>query len=143
MKNILTLALFFVGASLVAQTTSPSTTPPTTPTQATANPKAKALSKSWSLIMTENFGDQHKPSEVQKNDLLVLLDGGRYRMIMNGVAESGSWTLSKDNLWVTLTSSTSETKKFKVLESSETTLKIDYRDADDIHNILIYSVLAR
>lgn len=140
MKKILTIALFFVGASLFAQTPAATTTPTQSPA---VNPKAKAISKNWYLSETENFGDKHKPTAEQKNDMLNLLDGGHYRLIMNGVAESGTWTLSKDNLWITLTASTGEVKKFKVLESSETTLKVDYRDADDIHNILIYSVIAR
>jgi hypothetical protein len=89
--------------------------------------------------MTENFGDQHKPTEAQKNDLMLLMEDGHYRLIMDGTAEGGTWALSKDNLWITLTSSTGAIKKFKVLESTATSLKVDYRDADDIHNILMYS----
>ncbi len=137
MKMILTIALLFVGASAFAQTTTTTTAPTQTATVLT--PKAKVLCKTWTLSMTENFGDQHKPTDLQKNDIFILMDGGRYRLIMNGVAEGGTWLLSKDNLWITLTSSTGEVKKFKVLESTATSLKIDFRDADEIHNILIYS----
>ena len=139
MKKIFTIALLFVGASVFAQTT---TAPTQTPTATVLTSKAKELCKAWTLSMTENFGDQHKPTDLQKNDLLNLMDGGRYRLIMNGVAEGGTWSLSKDNLWITLTSSTGVIKKFKVLESSATTLKVDYRDADEIHNVLIYSAPA-
>ncbi len=139
MKKILTIALLFIGASAFAQT-STSTTPATqTPAPATLTPKAKTLCKAWTLSMTENFGDQHKPTEIQKNDLLNLMEDGHYRLILNGVAEGGTWILSKDNLWITMTSSTGAVKKFKVLESTATSLKIDYRDADEIHNILIYA----
>lgn len=138
MKKILTLALLFVCAFSFAQTaTSTTTTTQTTP--AALTPKAKALCKVWSLSMTENFGDQHKPTDTQKNDLLNLMDGGRYRLIMDGIAEGGTWSLSKDNLWITLTTDAGASKKFKVLESTGSSLKIDYRDSDDIHNILIYS----
>jgi hypothetical protein len=141
MKKILIIALLFIGASMFAQTATkaPTTTTQTTPANGT---KAKSLTKSWTLSMTENFGDQHKPNDTQKNDLLNLMADGRYRLIMNGVAEGGTWTLSKDNLWITLTTDAGAVKKFKVLESSDTTLKIDYRDADEVHNVLIYSSAA-
>lgn len=135
MKKILTIALLFVGVSLFAQV---STT--TTPTQSPAlTTKAKELCKTWSLTMTENFGDQHKPTDKQVNDMLMLMESGRYRLIMDGAAEGGTWSLSKDNLWLTVTSDAGAVKKFKVIESTATSLKIDYRDADDIHNILIYT----
>jgi hypothetical protein len=139
MKKIFTIALLFIGAFSFAQTSTSTTTATQTPAPATLTPKAKALCKTWKLTMTENFGDQHKPTEAQKNDQLILLEDGHYRLIIDGVAEGGSWTLSKDNLWITLTSSTNTTKKLKVLESTATSLKVDYRDADDIHNILMYS----
>lgn len=135
MKKILTIALLFAGVSLFAQ--SSTTTAPAQ--QAVLTPKAKELCNTWVLSMTENFGDQHKPTDKQANDMFMLMDGGRYRLIMDGAAEGGTWTLSKDNLWITVTSDAGVTKKFKVLESTATTLKIDYRDADDIHNILMYT----
>lgn len=144
MKKFLTIALLFVGASAFAQTTTTITTPTlsnsSTQTTPALSPKAKTLCKTWTLNMTENFGDQHKPTEVQKNDVFLLMESGRYRLIMDGIAEGGTWTISKDNLWITMTSDAAVTKKFKVIESTETSLKVDYRDADDIHNILIYSV---
>ncbi|MEO5644628.1 MAG: hypothetical protein ABIQ40_15865 [Bacteroidia bacterium] len=140
MKKVLTIALFLAGTTLFAQAPA-STTPAQTSTAPGA--KATALSKSWILSSTENFGDKHAPTDIQKIDLLNLMEGGHYRLIMNGVAESGTWMLSKDNLWITLTSSTSDVKKFKILESTETMLKVDYRDADDIHNILVYSLIKR
>jgi hypothetical protein len=138
MKKIFTIALLFIGASAFAQT-STSTTTTSTQTAPALTPKAKALCKTWKLTTTENFGDQHQPTDKQKNDLLLLMEGGRYRLIMDGVAEGGTWTFSKDNLWITLTTESGSVKKLKVLESTESSLKVDYRDADDIHNILIYS----
>jgi hypothetical protein len=137
MKKILTIALLFVGVALFAQ----ASTTASQPTQAPVlNAKTKELCKKWSLSMTENFGDQHKPTEKQANDVFLLMESGRYRLIMDGAAEGGTWTISKDNLWITLTNDSGAIKKFKVLESTATSLKVDYRDADDIHNILIYSV---
>jgi hypothetical protein len=138
MKKILTLALLLAGASLFAQTSTSTTTTQQSPATA-LSAKAKSLCKMWTLTMTENFGDQHKPTEEQKGDLFVMFEDGKYRLLMNGVGEGGTWALSKDNLWITLTSTTGAVKKFKILESTETSLKVDYRDADEVHNILIYS----
>lgn len=137
MKEILTSLLLFAGVSMFAQTA-----PQTSVTQSetvSITPKAKTLCKTWNLSQTENFGDVHKPTDQQKYDLLNLMENGRYRLTMEANSEAGTWTLSKDNLWITLTTDAGAIKKFKVLESTETTLKVDYRDADDIHNILYYS----
>lgn len=141
MKNILTSALLLVGISLFSQQATIVVNPnPAQTTVATPlTPKAKALCKTWNLSQTENFGDVHKPTDQQKGDLLILMEDGRYRLIMNGVAEGGTWNLSKDNLWITMTSDAAAIKKFKVLESTDKTLKVDYRDADEVHNILYYS----
>jgi hypothetical protein len=139
MKTILSSALLIFGLTCFAQT--PATKTPAAQTQAstTLSPKAKSLCKEWSLSQTENFGDVHKPSDEQKSDRLVLAESGNYRLIMNGKAEGGSWSLDKSNTWLTLTAADGTIKKFKVLESTETSLKVDYRDADDIHNILYYT----
>ncbi|CAN5285645.1 hypothetical protein BH09BAC5_BH09BAC5_00240 [soil metagenome] len=138
MKKLFTLAIMFFSVSMFAQSVSIGTNTTTT-TTTTNGTKADALCKTWNLSMTENFGDQHKPTDVQKNDIFMLMQGGRYRLIMDGAAEGGTWTLSKDNLWITLTSDAGAIKKFKVIESSDSSLKVDYRDADDIHNIIYYS----
>jgi hypothetical protein len=145
MKTILTSALVFVGLTLFAQTPAKTTTQskPTSTTATTAttelSPKAKALCKEWVLTQTELFGDLRSPDDIQKNDKLILMENGRYRLIYNNVAEGGTWTLDKTNTWITLTKDDGTIKKFKVLETTDKKLKIDYRDADDIHNVLIYS----
>jgi hypothetical protein len=137
MKIIFTSLLLLFGISVFAQTSQSTTVVQAQTT--TLSPKAIALCKTWNLSQTENFGDIHKPTDVQKYDLLFLQESGRYRLTMEGISEAGTWTLSKDNLWITLTTDAGAIKKFKVLESTDTTLKVDYRDADDIHNILYYS----
>jgi hypothetical protein len=137
MKKILTLALVLVSALTFAQT--PKTTSTTTKTATANGSKAKMLYKTWTLSMTENFGDQHKPTDAQKNDMLNVMDGGRYRLIKDGVSEAGTWTLSKDNMWLTLTADGGGVKKFKVLELTDSSLKVDFRDSDDIHNILYFA----
>lgn len=144
MKTILTSALLLTAIFGFAQTPSTSTTTSkptvTASTQtATLSPKAKAMCKEWALSKTENFGDLRNPDDIQKNDKLILMENGRYRLIYNGVAEGGTWTIDKANVWITLTKEDGSVKKFKVLESTDSTLKVDYRDADDIHNILIYA----
>ena len=142
MKTILTSALLLVALAGFAQTPAKTTTTTTTTTStqtATLSPKAKAMCKEWNLSKTENFGDLRNPDEIQKGDRFILMDNGRYRLIYNGVAEGGTWTIDKANVWITLTKDDGTVKKFKVLESTDSTLKVDYRDADDIHNILIYA----
>lgn len=141
MKTILTSALLFLGLVAFAQTPAPA--PAASSTVSTAlSLKAKSLCKEWSLVKTENFGDQHSPTDQQKNDRFILMENGRYRLIMNGTAEGGTWTIDKANVWITLTADDGSVKKFKVMESTDSSLKIDYRDADEIHNVLYYSTAA-
>jgi hypothetical protein len=137
MKTILTSALLLAGIASFAQTaTKPAATTQTAPLSA----KAKELCKEWVLVKTENFGDEHMPTDKQKTDKLILLQDGHYRLVMEGVTESGTWSLDKSNIWITLTTDGGAVKKFKIIESSATALKVDYRDADDIHNILFYAL---
>lgn len=142
MKTILTSALLCLGLVSFAQTQQKAPATATATQTTVLTPKAKSLCKEWNLSKTENFGDQHDPSEQQKNDKLILMENGRYRLIYNGVAEGGTWTLDKANVWLTLTTDNGTVKKFKVIESTDKSLKVDYRDETDIHNILYYAPAA-
>lgn len=144
MKSFLTSALTLLVFSIFAQSTQPKNTSKNKPAQnttaSTTTPKVKALCTTWYLSQTEVFSDIHKPTEQQKGDLLILLEGGQYRFIYNGVAEGGSWAIDKNGLWITLISLSGVTKQLKVLESTDKILKVDYKDVDDVHNVLYYSV---
>ncbi len=142
MKTILTSVFLLAAGALFAQAPAAKTT---TTTVATAqqgpvlSDKAKALCKEWQLSKVELFSDARDPEAQQKNDRLILMQDGRYRLIYDGVAEGGTWTVDKANTWITLTTDAGAVKKFKILESTDTTLKIDYKDADDVHNVLVYT----
>ena len=137
MKNIFTTACLLVACIGFAQTTSRPTT--TTTTTTTTTSRATQLCREWKIQKTENFGEQHEPTEAQRGDKMTINSNGTYTLIMNGVTETGTWVLDKPGTLLTLTSSASVIKKFKILEASDAALKIDYRDADDIHNIVFYT----
>ncbi|MBI3511705.1 MAG: hypothetical protein HY064_13675 [Bacteroidetes bacterium] len=141
MKKVITLFSCLAVSFAFAQTKTTSTTTTTTTASSTGalSEKAKQLCKTWTLSKTENFGDQHDPTAEQKGDKLSIMDNGQYQFVYNGTSESGTWTLDKSNVWLTLTSSTGTVKKLKILEQTETSLKVDYRDEIDIHNFLYYS----
>lgn len=139
MKTLTTL--LFALCSVVAFAQTPSTAPQTKPSATTAptlSAKGKSLCKEWKLIRTESFDLVQQPGENQKGDLINLMENGRYRMIMDGAAEGGTWTVDNANVWITFTSDAGVIKKFKILAQTDTELKVDYRDADGTHNILIY-----
>jgi len=135
MKKILTLAFLslFIGFSLNAQTPSKAAT--TVPAE-----KSKALAKSWTFAGSENFSLEQAPTEAQKNDVLMLMTDGRFRWIYNGNPVVGTWTADKSNTMISLTQDvTNEVFKIKVLHLASDRMKVDYRDKDDVHNILIYT----
>lgn len=144
MKKLFTLLLCLGGLTMFAQQgkiTTPATNG-TTKTAPTLNDKGKALVKEWKLKGTETFDLAQDPTELQKNDLLNLMENGRYRLIYDGVAEGGTWTVDAAGTWIKLTTDAGAVKQFKVLSNTGTELKIDYRDGTGTHNILIYSAPA-
>lgn len=142
MKTLFTLVLACSMVSVFAQTKTPAATPaPTTTAQApTLSAKAKTLCKEWKFLRSESFDLVQQPTETQKGDLLNLMENGRYRLIYEGVAEGGTWTVDAGNKWITLTSDAGGIKKYQVLSQTDKELKVDYRDADGTHNVLIYGV---
>jgi hypothetical protein len=106
--------------------------------KATLSPKAKALCATWHLSKTELFSNPLPPTEAQKNDLLMLMESARYRLIYNGAPEAGTWLLDKAESTLIITSDTGLIKKIKLLDVGAQTIKLDYKDEDEVHNILYY-----
>jgi hypothetical protein len=67
------------------------------------------------------------------------MENGRYRLIYEGVAEGGTWTVDASGTNIKLTTDAGAVKQFKVLSNTGAELKVDYRDGAGTHNILIYS----
>ena len=141
MKTLATLLLSVCLTATYAQSGTPAKTTPTstvTPTAPVLSDKAKSLCKEWKLISVESFDLVTAPTELQKGDIFNLMENGRYRLIYDGVAEGGTWTIDKANVWITMTSDAGVVKKYQIQAQSDTELKIFFRDADGAHNILIY-----
>ena len=138
MKKVFTLTLVLVAFASFAQTT----TGGKTSTQTTSSSKASKLINTWNLYQTETFNATHVPTSTQLKDQLIILPDGHYRLIYNGVAEGGTYVIDATAANITLTSGEGTVKKLKVMESTATSLKVDYKDETEIHNILYYSTTA-
>ncbi len=142
-KTFLTLVLCASLTAAFAQTSKPAPAPAPAPTTAQSAPtlsaKQKTLCKTWKFTGSESFDLPQPPTEVQKNDILNLQEGGRYRLILDGVAEGGTWTVDANCKWITMTSDAGVVKKFQVLAQTDGSLKVDYRDGDGTHNVLLYA----
>jgi hypothetical protein len=136
-KTILTLIFCAVMTAAFAQ--APATTTTTTQTAPTLSAKQKTLCKEWKFTGSESYDLPQPPSAAQKGDLINLMETGRYRLIMDGVAEGGTWTVDAGCKWITMTSDAGVVKKYQVLSQTDSVLKVDYRDADGTHNVLLYS----
>lgn len=143
MKTLFTFVLCASLTAAFAQTTKPAPAPVPAPTTAQSAPtlsaKQKTLVKEWKFTRSESFDLSQPPTEAQKNDLVNLMENGRYRLILDGVAEGGTWTVDAGCKWITMTSDAGVVKKFQILSQTEKEMKVDYRDADGTHNVLIYS----
>jgi hypothetical protein len=145
MKKLFTLLLCLGGLTMFAQQGKTTITPTSNSSAQTApvlNAKGKALVKEWKLKGTESYDLPQTPTDAQKNDLLNLMENGRYRLIYEGVAEGGTWTVDASGTNIKLTTDAGAVKQFKVLSNTGTELKVDYRDGAGTHNILIYSAPA-
>lgn len=138
MKTLFTLLLCACMTFGLAQARQDAATGATTQTAPTLTAKQKTLCKEWKLAATETWDLRQNPTDAQKGDLLNLMESGRYRWIYDGVAEGGTWTVDAGNKWITLTSDAGVVKRLQVLSQSDTELKVDYRDEDGTHNVLIY-----
>lgn len=143
MKTLFTFVLCASLTAALAQTTKPAPAPAPAPTTAQSAPtlsaKQKTLVKEWKFVRSESFDLSQPPTEAQKNDLVNLMESGRYRLILDGVAEGGTWTVDAGCKWITMTSDAGVVKKFQILSQTEKEMKVDYRDADGTHNVLIYA----
>lgn len=142
MKTLFTLVLCASFTVAFAQTTKPAPAPqpaPTAQSAPTLSAKQKTVAKEWKFVRSESFDLSQPPTDAQKNDLVNLMENGRYRLILDGVAEGGTWTVDAGCKWITMTSDAGVVKKFQILSQTEKEMKVDYRDADGTHNVLIYA----
>lgn len=101
--------------------------------------KVKLLCGTWRFVGSATFDMPQDPTEKQKADLLTLDEAGTFRFVLEGTDHTGKWIADNAATLITLTDEkTNEVFKLKVLEKTATRLKVDYRDKDEIHNILIY-----
>lgn len=138
MKTLFTLILcatMTVGFAQARQEAAPTATQ----TAPTLSEKQKTLCKTWKFTGSESFDLPQPPTEAQKNDLVNLMADGRYRLILDGVAEGGTWTVDAGCKWITMTTDAGVVKKFQVLAQTDSSLKVDYRDGDGTHNVLLYA----
>lgn len=141
-----TLFTFVLCASMTAAfaqartAPAPTTTPASTTQQApTLSAKQKTLCKEWKFTGSESYDLPQPPTAAQKGDVVNLMENSRYRLILDGVAEGGTWTVDAACKWITMTSDAGVVKKFQILSQSDTQLKVDYRDEDGTHNVFIYA----
>lgn len=141
MKTIFTLLLCATMTGVFAQARQDAapTASGTAQTAPTLSAKQKTLCKEWKFTGSESFDLPQPPTDVQKGDLINLMESGRYRLILDGVAEGGTWTVDAGCKWITMTSDAGVVKKYQVLSQTDSTLKVDYRDSDGTHNVLLYA----
>ncbi|MFN8712639.1 MAG: hypothetical protein ACK5Z2_07285 [Bacteroidota bacterium] len=114
---------------------------PATKQPAQPSAKVKALYGTWTFIGSETFSMPQDPNDAQKTDVLILNADGSFTFKMDGTEHKGKWVADASATLITLTDeSTNEVFKLRVLEKTAKRLKVDYRDKDDVHNILIYEM---
>lgn len=133
-------AAFAQSRTAPAPAATPTATVTPTATQApTLSAKQKTLCKEWKFTGSESYDLPQPPTAAQKGDLVNLMENGRYRLILDGVAEGGTWTVDAACKWITMTSDAGTVKKFQILSQTDKELKVDYRDGDGTHNVFIYA----
>lgn len=100
--------------------------------------KSLMLQASWKFAGAEVFGQLALPEKEQQSDRLQCTQEGKYTWVYNGNATQGLWMLDKAGVWLTLTPSNGAVVKMRILELTPQKLKVDFKDADEIHYILVY-----
>lgn len=140
---MLSFALFLASAVLAQTKTSTKTGTATkapvggTTRAVTATPADCYINKTWKLTQVERFGVTKSPNDAQKNDMIMLSNDGTFKMVIDGVEKTGTWTRGS---WMSLKPADGGPLMPVKIESCEgTTFKIDYRD-EDVHNHFTYSL---
>jgi hypothetical protein len=127
--------------SVLTATTVNAQQPQATKQPAQPSAKVKALYGTWTFIGSETFSMPQEPNDAQKTDVLTLNADGSFIFILDGTEHKGKWTADASATLIILTDgSSSEVFKLRVIENRGKRLKVDYRDKDDVHNILIYEM---
>lgn len=141
MKKILTLSFaLFLAGGLLAQTKTSTKAPEAGIAKAKpvhGIPADCYINKTWKLTQVERFGVTKAPNDQQKNDMIMLNNDGTFKMVIDGVEKTGTWTRGS---WMSLKPADGSPMMPVKIESCEgSTFKIDYRD-EDVHNHFTYSL---
>lgn len=129
MANLVKLSLIFFVVVLSAFQQAPAPT---------LSPQMQKLCKVWTFTGSEAWGVVAEPTAEQKGDKIEFKSDMSYSWSYNGKMESGTWTSDKSAVWVSLKTSEGVTKRLKVVKVDAASLEIDYKDQDDVHNMLRY-----
>ena len=102
------------------------------------SPQMLKLCKAWFFTGSEAWGVVAEPTVEQKIDRIEFKTDMSYSWTYNGKMESGAWTSDKSAVWVSLKTADGVTKRLKVVKVDATSLEIDFKDQDDVHNMLRY-----
>lgn len=137
MKNLFFLLLIVACTSLHAQTkTKPA--PGKKPKAAAASPfkDTDLAGKEWKLKSWEQFGIVKAPDDSTKNDMLLLNADNTFKLVLNNKSKTGTWKKSGAFIFFTQPDNAAEKLVYKILSLEKNNLKVDWREAESLHNTL-------
>jgi hypothetical protein len=90
--------------------------------------------KEWKVVSVEEWAVKSKPDEKHKDDMLIMGLDGKYNLILFGNKKEGTWTRSGQYIYFVDIPS-GEKFSYKVVSVEPKKIKVDYRDADEVHSI--------
>ncbi len=99
------------------------------------------LCHNWTISSLVVDGAEIPAPALNMSDKLTIGADNSIDMIINGVGFAGTWSVNNTGVWMTIVLSESTAMRLKIMEITDTKLKVDYVGDDNLHTILVFGHL--
>jgi hypothetical protein len=98
------------------------------------------LCHNWTISAVELYGAEVPAEGANAGDKLNINADKTIDMILNGHGYAGTYRVSEDGTWMSISLSETTAMRLKILELTDTKLKVDHIE-DNIHYVLVFTHL--
>lgn len=99
------------------------------------------LCHNWTITSLVVDGAEIAAPALNINDKINISVDNSIDLILNGVGFAGTWSVNNTGVWMTIVLSESTAMRLKIMELTDTKLKVDYVGEENQHTILVFGHL--
>lgn len=97
------------------------------------------LCHNWTISAIEVMGAEAAVPALNANDKINIQNDKTIDLTINGNSYAGTWTVNEAGTWMTIALPGNIGMRLKLVELTDTKLKVDYVDEAAVHTILIFA----